>query len=386
MVDVLEEDLLQMPPPPVRQLDVRGLGDELDPVKEHAQTPWHGAAQPRAPPAPGGSRSSTVRSSVSSARNHRASGHEQWNGQWQKRVESWGGIGAVCSLDVSRSVGFPTDLARARFRCRPEASGRTTAVFDRMTVASPAQATRRTRDGRGRRPSRWLILAAVAGILLAGCGRGNTQTATSTAGASANTASHAPATAMDAQSAARLVKSGFGQRDQYVWVTSVVQAVGPEAVGKFVTVQFNVLDASGEILSSTEQVEAFSFQGQKLAVGTQVDLAAAKVKAARVEATLVVGKDVRGPVSSFQVAATTAKIGKDEYGGTVATFHLANAGAAPAKDTRVGVVCLNQAGEIIGGTSEYPDVIPAKGRIRVDATVITTGVPATCDVYPGPGF
>lgn len=185
---------------------------------------------------------------------------------------------------------------------------------------------------------------------------------------------------------AKILKAGFGQRDQYAWVTSIVQAVGTEAVGKFVTVQFNLLDASGEILNSTEQVEAFSFPGQTLALGTQVDLSSSSTKAAKVEATLVLGDDTGQATDTFPVTATPVKIGKSEYGDTVATFQLVNASAAPIRGARVGVVCLDKAGEIIGGTSEYPDVIPAKGRIRVDAAVITTTVPTTCEVYPGPGF
>ena len=255
-----------------------------------------------------------------------------------------------------------------------------------LTLASLTRAGRLTVARRFRPLPRPLVIAVAAGLVLAGCGGGSGQTVTSTAGASTDTASKASAGTGDAQSAAKLLKVGFGQRDEYVWVTSIVQAAGAEAAGRFVTVQFNVLDASGEILSSTEQTEAFSSQGQKLALGTQVDLSAAKGKASKLEATLVLGDRAGSPAGRFQVTATSAKIGKNEYGGTVATFQLVNADVAPAKAARVGVVCLNKAGEIIGGTSEYPDVIPAKGRIRVDADVITTAVPATCEVYPGPGF
>jgi hypothetical protein len=55
-------------------------------------------------------------------------------------------------------------------------------------------------------------------------------------------------------------------------VTSLVENQAEDNVGQFVTIQFNLLDSDGEILASTEQVEAFSRADQKLAVGTQVDI------------------------------------------------------------------------------------------------------------------
>lgn len=237
--------------------------------------------------------------------------------------------------------------------------------------------------------------ALLVGALLAGCGVAGSQTATPTAGASsaavtpsaaATPSPTASAQASDAQPAAKLVKAGFGQRDQYVWVTSIVQAVGDDAVGKFITVQFNVLDRSGKILASIDQVEALTSKGQKIALGTQVDLPSAKVKAAKVEATLAVGNDTGDPPGDFNVTATPATVGKDEYGGLTATFQLINSGSGRVKDARVGVVCMNKAGDIVGGTSDYPDLIPPHGKIRVDAPLTTTGTPATCEVYPGPGL
>ena len=238
------------------------------------------------------------------------------------------------------------------------------------------------------------LLPLLVGALLAGCGAGGSQTATSTAGASSaavtpsSAATPSPTTSAAASDTqpAKLLKTGFGQTGQYVWVTSIVQAVNDDAVGKFVTVQFNVLDKAGKILASTDQVESLNSKGERIALGTQVDLPSAKVKAAKVEATLALGNDTNEPPSDFKVTATKATVGKDEYGGLKATFQLVNSGSEPIKDARVGVVCLNRAGEIIGGTSDYPDLIPPHGKIRVDAPVTATGTPATCEVYPGPGM
>jgi hypothetical protein len=86
---------------------------------------------------------------------------------------------------------------------------------------------------------------------------------------------------------ARLLKTGFGQSGEYAWVTSLVENQAEDNVGQFVTVQFNLLDSDGEILASTEQVEALSRADQKLAVGTQVDIPD-RGKVAKVEATMEV--------------------------------------------------------------------------------------------------
>src|SRR5207342_3785778 len=57
---------------------------------------------------------------------------------------------------------------------------------------------------------------------------------------------------------ARLLKTGFRQSEEYAWVTSLVENQAEDNVGEFVRVQFNLLDSDGEILASTDQVEAFS--------------------------------------------------------------------------------------------------------------------------------
>ncbi|MFF7550601.1 hypothetical protein ACFZCU_44355 [Streptomyces canus] len=74
-----------------------------------------------------------------------------------------------------------------------------------------------------------------------------------------------------AKPSGQLVASGFGQQDEYVWVTSLVRNTSPH-VGQTVTVQFNVLDANNKIIGSESQVENFSQPDQLLVVGTQVDV------------------------------------------------------------------------------------------------------------------
>jgi hypothetical protein len=186
--------------------------------------------------------------------------------------------------------------------------------------------------------------------------------------------------AEDAGEAAEIVKTGFGQKDDYVFVTSLVKNNTDDA-GATVTVQYNVKDAAGKILVSDSQVESFSRGGQLLAVGTQLDVPAG-TKAAAVEANLVVEPDGIGEEFP-EVQVGEVIVSTDEFGEPKATFELTNPTNEPAPSLRVGVICLDAAGKIIGGTSEFPD-LPPGGTARVDTlSLIVSGTPAKCDVYPG---
>ena len=131
-----------------------------------------------------------------------------------------------------------------------------------------------------------------------------------------------------------IVASGFGQRDKYVWVTAVVHN-NTQKVGQTVTVNFNVLDASGTILKSGAQGESFSQPAVDHIVGTQLDLETGQ-KAASVEATLLV--EDRGSFSATQFPAmpvTTPVFKADQYGATVVSFELSNTQSSPVSSPRI---------------------------------------------------
>ena len=48
------------------------------------------------------------------------------------------------------------------------------------------------------------------------------------------------------------------------------------------------------------------------------------------------------------------------------------------ESARVGVICYNAGGDIIGGGSDYPNLWPANGEIVVEASITTSGKPAKC--------
>lgn len=219
-------------------------------------------------------------------------------------------------------------------------------------------------------------------ITLVGCG-GSTQSREPSTNTGPSTAPAATAKTSEPKVAGQLLGSGFGQTGEYVWVTSLVKNMA-STVGQTVTVQFNVYDKAGTLIGSTEQVESFHSTGQLLAVGTQVELKPHE-KAARVKASLLVEDNGTFSDQPYPLIKTSAvKLGKDEFGGESASFDVINPTDKPLKNPRIGIICYNARKQIIGGSSEYPELVPASDKYHVDSTVNVTGDPASCAAYAGP--
>lgn len=157
--------------------------------------------------------------------------------------------------------------------------------------------------------------------------------------------------------------------------------------GQTLTVVFNYYDAADSLVKTETQVEGFSWAGQTLAIPTFSDLGNKRTKVVRSEATLKVedqGAFEEGTAAALPVVEGV--IVKDQYNGWVAKFELGNATDQPLNGLRVGVICRNDAGKVIGGASEYPDLIAAGSKVLVEADVTTSGKPATCTAYPNHGF
>lgn len=76
----------------------------------------------------------------------------------------------------------------------------------------------------------------------------------------------------------------------------------------------------------------------------------------------------------------------DQYGGTTAVFELTNPSESNLEDLRLGVVCYDAEGSIIGGTSEYPNLIAAQKSVLLESTVLTSVEPSKCVAYPNYGL
>lgn len=231
-------------------------------------------------------------------------------------------------------------------------------------------------------------LACVVSVLaLSACSGGSpppSDAATSSAAASGQSAKPLPAATPSAPKELGTIKaSGFGQRDQYVWVTALVHNNSTD-VGQAVTVSFNVLDDTGTLLKTQSQVEAFYRPGADHVLGTQISLDPGQ-KVAKVEASLDVEANGAFSDKAFPPAPTgPVTVRTDEYGQTVASFELSNPLTVALKSPRVGVVCTNASGAIVGGGSSYPELVPASGRVKVDTDVLVSGKPSACSPYVGP--
>lgn len=226
------------------------------------------------------------------------------------------------------------------------------------------------------------MTAVATATVLAACSSTSASHDSST-GKAGSTASAKKGGKSKSKPAGELLASGFGQSDEYVWVTSLVKN-NASTVGQTVTVQFNLYDETGSLIGSDSQVESFASIGQLLAAGTQIDLKAHQ-KAARVKATLLVEDEGVFSDEPFPAIKTSAvKVGKDEFGGVSASFDVMNPTNKPLKDPRIGIICYNAKKQIIGGSDEFPDLVPPSGKYHVDSSVNVSGTPATCTAYAGP--
>jgi hypothetical protein len=210
------------------------------------------------------------------------------------------------------------------------------------------------------------------------------------------TACHAPPAARDgttggnpsvhAPAAAVIEKSGFGGSGDYLWVTSIVRNV---PVGQFATVSFNLYGADGKLLATQSQTEQSINPGARIVVGTQVT-APKDQPVTRIEPTLKISDHT--PVASVKFSNVVLQVGgvtmgQDTFGGATAEAVLANPSDEQIPGARVGVVCFDQQGAITGGGSEFPNLVPAKGQVKVSARLLVSGTPDHCDMAAQPsGF
>lgn len=224
------------------------------------------------------------------------------------------------------------------------------------------------------KPTHLIGVAAVA-LTLAACQSTPSQSqSTGTAAGKSTGTSSAPAA-----SGVKILESGLGQSQEYVWATAILETARAQA-GDYVVVNFNVKDSGGRLIKSGSQTEQVARPGSKIAVGTQIDLPAG-AKAATVEATAAV--DNNSPVEKTSVTTGPVITAKGEYGdGYTAAFDAKNAASGPLTGARFNLACRNSDGKINGGGSAYPDLIPGSGSTRVDVTdLLVSGPPKRCEVY-----
>lgn len=219
-----------------------------------------------------------------------------------------------------------------------------------------------------------LAVGGTAALLLSGCG------------SSGKPASSGSDTATPS---VKLVASGFGQQGQYVQGIAIVTSDNPATAGHGVTATANFMDAAGNIIATENQVETISWPNQQLVLPIWLDLTSKPD-------TKVASIDVSVSVNDYPTEARdlaplpvldASEVRPGPYGGYEAAFMFTNNTTEDLKDLRVGVVCYSAAGEIIGGSSEYPSLAPAGKSIRIATSILkVSGEPKTCKAFPNYGL
>ncbi len=186
----------------------------------------------------------------------------------------------------------------------------------------------------------------------------------------------------NAAPAAEIVNAGFAQGEYTTQAMVIVTTETEAAVGEFVTASVNFLDANGQILATAEQVESFNWVGQELALPVTPSGLDGNAKVASIDPSVSMSdygttEEARDPLPVLD----STEIKKGEYGGFTASFALTNETDADLKSPRLGIVCYNAADKIIGGTSTYPNVVPAGKTVRIDAEPTVSAKPASCRAF-----
>ena len=184
---------------------------------------------------------------------------------------------------------------------------------------------------------------------------------------------------------AKVEAVGFGRPagSDYLWSSSIVSGVEP---GQFAVVSFNLLGPDGKIVATEAQTEESINPNAKMIVGTQVKVPNGK-EVTRVEASIGATdyKNTSKPkLQDVILEVSDYAIGEDKYGQPTAEAIITNPSNQQVKQARIGIACFNDKGDIIGGGSNYPDLIPPGGKVKVDASVQVSQKPARCEMNARP--
>lgn len=179
----------------------------------------------------------------------------------------------------------------------------------------------------------------------------------------------------------QLIESGFGQNGQYAQGVALVENTSDRG-GQTVTVNFNFLDADGNILTSVSQVDSFNIAGQTIAVQGFADLGNARAKVASVEPTLLIKDDGTFAETEADFGTSEGEISR-QYGAWEGRFLVKNPTAEPLESPAVRVACRDAAGKINGGGFTFPDLVPPNGESVAEVSLTVSSKPAECMAYIG---
>jgi hypothetical protein len=168
--------------------------------------------------------------------------------------------------------------------------------------------------------------------------------------------------------------SGWGQTAGSTWVTATLHGDGDAAGSAAVT--FTAYGSSGQVLAFGTSVAVQVVPGQTTAVGTLLDVPAGE-QVAKLRTDVATTLLSRPKTTRYMLGGVNVQA-RDEG----APRLLATVSTAVAAPTLVTAVCVNKAGQILGGGATALGTLPPGGlkAFAVDPLVVPTR-PANCSVY-----
>lgn len=187
----------------------------------------------------------------------------------------------------------------------------------------------------------------------------------------------------ESKSGVEIIDSGFGQSSNSAMAIVIAKTSGGSLAGEFVTATVNFLDESGAVVATEDQVETLSWEDQELVLPvSHYKEDSSRPEITSIEAFLSVTDYGSGqPDETALPVLETTDISNPYAGSYNASFALKNDSSDDFKNLRVGIVCYNEQTGIIGGGFKFPNLVPAGGSIRMDASVTVSEMPASCKAY-----
>lgn len=171
-------------------------------------------------------------------------------------------------------------------------------------------------------------------------------------------------------------ETGFGQKDEYVAGAAIVTVPDvPEIVGKFITVSMNFLDADGNILATTEDVQSPSWPGEQMIFTPLTDVTGT---VASVTVAISVSQHGGGDPAQAPLPALQTNDIVEDYSSWQPAFQFTNDGEQ-LDNLGFHAVCRNAEGAIIGSGVAFPSLVPAGGAIRIEPSIFgLASAPTEC--------
>ena len=191
-----------------------------------------------------------------------------------------------------------------------------------------------------------------------------------------------------AQPSVELVDAAFWQDGQIAKGIVIATTNNPESVGEHVTTSVKFIDQAGRTIRTDVQVDSFAWDGQQLVLPVFASLDDPESTVASIDASVSIS-DHGSPQKSrpeLPVLDSESIIENPDGGGELAAFTFTNPTDEDLSGLRIGVVCYDATGKIIGGGVDYPNLAAAGKSMRIDANVTTGVSPSSCRAFPSYGY